>query len=246
MNQLSFNEIALVPHTTYYFAIREGKDALTYHLIILPFAIIDHTVAEEHLAVALHNAILEISLIDQLLIIELHLAHPIHHIVLELSLVHSETGFKLVDSFAVLEAFFELSIIHITVLVLHFAVAVQQAVLEKALVRRTILVIDHALSVLRVVLPLTHVHVAVRVLAESVALELPVYKVPLIADASIFDKHAKTIVLAFPPFAFIVLALVLPHIDTIAVEVVFMEFALVSMASALENENAKAVHDGWR
>ena len=122
----------------------------------------------------------------------------------------------------------------------------KQASLEKAFVLRAILVIDHALSVLSIVLPLTHVHVSVRVLAESVALELPVNEIALIAYASVLDKHAETIVLAVPPFAFIVLALVLPHIDAIAVEVVLCELALVSMASALEDEDAKAVHDGWR
>ena len=155
-------------------------------------------------------------------------------------------GLELVDTFAVLQVFFELSIIHVTVLVLHFALAVQQAVLEKTLVRRAILVIDHALSVLRVVLPLTHVHVTVRVLAEPVALELPVDKVALVADATILDKHAETVVLAVPPFSFIVLALILPHIDAIAVKVVLFEFTLESMASALENEDTKAAHDGGR
>ena len=122
----------------------------------------------------------------------------------------------------------------------------QQASLEKAFVLRAILIIDHALSVLCIFLPLTHVHVAVWVLAKSVTLELTVDKVALIAYASVLDKHAKTIVLALPPFTFIVLALILPHIDTIAVEVVFCEFTLVSMAPAFEDEYAKAVHDGWR
>jgi hypothetical protein len=68
--------------------------------------------------------------------------------------------------------------------------AMQQASLEKAFVLRAILIIDHALSVLCIVLPLTHVHVAVRVLAESVALELPVNEIALIAYASVLDKHA--------------------------------------------------------
>lgn len=97
MNQLTFNEIALVPHTSHYSAILEGKHALAYHLIILPFALIKHPVAEEHLAYTLHLAILEVSLIGHLLVVELHPAYPLHQIVLEFSLVHSETWLELVD-----------------------------------------------------------------------------------------------------------------------------------------------------
>ena len=245
MNQLSFYEFALVPHTSHYSAILESKDALAYHLIFLPFTVINHPVAEEHLALTVHHAIQEFSLIDHLFVIELHLAKPLNQIVLELSCVHSKTGLEFVDPHAILEALFELSIIQIAVLVLDFALAMQQAALENALVLRPVFVVDHALSVLRIVFPFTHVHVAIRVLAESIALELPIDKVALIPDAAILDEHAKTIVLAVAPFTFIVLALVLPHIDTVAVEVVFCEFTLESMTSAFEDEDAKAVHDGW-
>lgn len=111
MNQLTFNEIAFVPHASHFSAILEGKDALAYHLIILPLALINHPVAEEHNAYTFHLAILEVSLIAHLFVIELHLAYPLHQIVLEFSLVHSETGLELVGTRAILEAFFELSII---------------------------------------------------------------------------------------------------------------------------------------
>ena len=48
---------------------------------------------------------------------------------------------------------------------------------------------------------------------------------------------------AISPFSFIILALILPDIDTVAIEVVFNEFTFISMSAFFEHENAEAVHN---
>lgn len=48
---------------------------------------------------------------------------------------------------------------------------------------------------------------------------------------------------AISPFSFIILALILPDIDTVAIEVVLNKFTFISMSAFFEHENAEAVHN---
>ena len=94
-----------------------------------------------------------------------------------------------------------------------------------------------------IVFPLAHVHVSIRILAESVSLEFSITEVAFISDTAIFDEHAEAIVSAVAPLSLVVLSLVLPHINAVPIEVVLSEFALVSMSPSLEHKNAEAVHN---
>jgi len=44
------------------------------------------------------------------------------------------------------------------------------------------------------------------------------------------------------PFTLIVLPLILPNVDAVAIEIVFMKFALKSVSSLFKNEDTKAMH----
>jgi len=118
-----------------------------------------------------------------------------------------------------------------------------EALVEHPFVLRPVLIVDHALALLGIVFPVTHIHVAVGVLPEPVPVELPIEEVALIADAAIFDKHAQAVKFAFAPFTLVVLALILPDIDAVAVEVVFCKFSFISVTSAFEDKNTEAMHD---
>jgi len=99
--------------------------------------------------------------------------------------------------------------------------------------------------VLRIVFPLPHIHVPVGVLPEALPAEAPIYEVALISDTAIFHKHTEAVVFAVVPLSLVVLPLVLPDIDTVAIEVVLNEFPLIAVAALLEYENTKTVHGFW-
>jgi hypothetical protein len=52
-------------------------------------------------------------------------------------------------------------------------------------------------------------------------------------------------VFAVVPLPLVVLPLVLPHIDTVAVEVVLYELPFIAVAALLEDENTETVHGFW-
>jgi hypothetical protein len=116
---------------------------------------------------------------------------------------------------------------------------------EDPFVLRPVLEIDHALTMLRIVFPLPHIHVAVGVLAEALPTEAPVYEVALVSDTAIFHEHTEAVVFAVVPLSLVVLPLVLPDIDAVAVEVVLYELPFITVAALLEDENTETVHGFW-
>jgi hypothetical protein len=50
---------------------------------------------------------------------------------------------------------------------------------------------------------------------------------------------------AFQPLSFVVLALILPDVDSISIEVVFNKLSFIAVAALLEYENTETVHDFW-
>ena len=97
---------------------------------------------------------------------------------------------------------------------------------------------------LRIVFPIPYVHVPIGVLPEPVPIEAPLHEAPLIADAAILHKHPEAMVPAVSPLTLVVLALMLPHVDAVAVEVVFGEFSFIAVVALLEEEHAETLHHG--
>jgi hypothetical protein len=119
------------------------------------------------------------------------------------------------------------------------------ALFEHSFVLGAILEVDHTLAMLSIIFPFSDIHVTIRILSESLTTEAPIYEVSLISYASIFNKHSKAIMFAIQPLSFVVLALILPHIDSISIEVVFNELSFIAMAALLEYKNTETMHNIW-
>ena len=98
---------------------------------------------------------------------------------------------------------------------------------------------------LRIVFPLSYIHVAIGVLAEALPAEAPIYEVALISNTAIFHEHTEAVVFPVVPLPLVVLPLVLPHIDTVAVKVILNELPFIAVAALLEDENTETVHGFW-
>jgi hypothetical protein len=212
-------------------------------LVLTPFALIDHSVVKKHFSLAMHEGLHELTFVNHFLVFELHLAKAFNKIMLELSSINSAGSLKFVDTNAVFKSSLEITFVNIAVFVLYLSLAMDLSPLKGALVLRTILKIDHSLPVLGVIFPFTDIHISIRVLAETVSLESAIDEMTFVADTAIFHKHAKTVVLAITPLSFIVLALILPDINTVPVKIILIKFAFVAVTSFLEYENSETMHD---
>lgn len=101
---------------------------------------------------------------------------------------------------------------------------------------------DHAIATLGIVFPLPHIHIAIWIFAKAIAFKLAILELTLIANAAIFDEHAQAVMLASGPLALIVLSLILPNVDAVAIKIVFVKFTLISMSSLFKDEDTKAMH----
>ena len=101
---------------------------------------------------------------------------------------------------------------------------------------------NHSVSTFGIIFPLPHIHVAIRIFAKAISIKPPILELPLIANTAIFDEHAQTVMFASRPFTLIVLPLILPNVDAVSIEIVFMKFALKSVSSLFKNEDTKAMH----
>lgn len=119
------------------------------------------------------------------------------------------------------------------------------ALFEHSFVLGTIFEVDHTLAMLSIIFPFSDIHVTIWILSEALTTEAAIYEVSLISYASIFNKHSKAIMFAIQPLSFVVLALILPHIDSISIEIVFNELSFIAVAALLEYKNTETMHNIW-
>jgi hypothetical protein len=211
-------------------------------LVFDPLSIIDKSIREQHLTAALHNTCYKVTFVDHLFIFKFHSSSANDRILSKFTLVDPQARLESVDTEALLNSVLEVAFIDVAILVLDFSFAVDLALLEGALVLRAVLEKDRALPVFGIVEPFADVHITIWIFSEAVSAELAIDEFALITDASVFDEHAQPIVLPVAPFALIVLALILPNIDSVAIKVVMYELALVPVTSLLEDKHTESMH----